>query len=130
MPQISKKANVTLWTMQSLLALLFLFAGGMKLVMPLAATQGPIELPGLFVRFIGVIEVAGGLGLILPGLLKIRPNLTPLAAVGLVAVMTGATVLSAVYIGLSSAIVPFVVGVLALVIFYGRGGAHLSLAGA
>lgn len=128
MPRISTKANVTLWTLQAILALLFLFAGGSKLVLPLAALQGPIALPGVFLRFIGVCEVAGALGLILPGLFKIRPILTPLAACGLVAIMTGATTLTAANIGLAPAAIPFIVGALALVILFGRGGRHVVLA--
>src|ERR671926_387714 len=74
-----------LWIIQVLLALLFLFTGGMKLVIPpdvLASMGSPnqIPLPGWFVRFIGVCEVLGALGLLLPGLLRIKPSLTPLAA--------------------------------------------------
>ena len=66
-----------LWIIQVLLALLFLFAGGMKLVIPpdvLASMGSPnqIALPGWFVRFIGVAEVLGALGLLLPGLLRIK----------------------------------------------------------
>ena len=88
------KANVLLWIVQGLLAVLFLFAGGMKLVLPLDALTGPIPLPGLFMRFLGVVEVLGAVGLILPGLLRIRPSLTPLAAAGLVIIMIGATVIT------------------------------------
>src|SRR5262249_51081619 len=58
--------NYALWIVQALLALLFLFAGGMKLVLPLEALTGSIPMPGAFLRFIGVCEVLGGLGLILP----------------------------------------------------------------
>jgi hypothetical protein len=73
-----------LWIGQGLLAIIFLFSGGLKLVLPLEAMTGPIPLPGLFLRFIGVAEVLGAIGLILPGVLRIRPGLTPLAAAGLV----------------------------------------------
>ncbi len=71
----------TLWTIQILLALLFLFAGGSKFVMPAdQMTQGmPAALAsGPFIHFIGVCEVLGGLGLVLPGLLRIqaRPDTT------------------------------------------------------
>ena len=76
--------NVVLWIIQVLLALLFLFAGGMKLILPIEEMTKQMPMPGLFLRFIGVCEVLGALGLILPGLLRIRPGLTPLAAAGLV----------------------------------------------
>ena len=112
--------NTALWIVQGLLAALFLFAGVMKLVMPLEQMQGPVPLPGLFLRFIGVVETLGALGLILPGLLRIRPGLTPLAAAGLVIIMIGATV-----IGLKSgegamALIPLVVGLLAAFVAYVR----------
>jgi hypothetical protein len=82
--------NYALWIVQGLLALIFLFAGGVKLVMPLAALTEQTPLPGLLVRFIGVAELLGAIGLILPGLLRIRPGLTPLAAMGLVSIMNSA----------------------------------------
>jgi hypothetical protein len=109
-----------LWIVQGLLALLFLFAGGMKLVLPLEALKGPVVLPGPFVRFIGVAEVLGALGLILPGLLRMRPGLTPLAAAGLVLIMIGATVVTVAGGQLVSALIPVVVGLLAAFVTYGR----------
>jgi hypothetical protein len=114
--------NTVLWVCQGLLAALFLFAGGMKLVMPLEAMAGPVALPGLFMRGLGVVEVLGAVGLILPGLLRIRPGLTPLAAAGLVIIMMGATVISAFGMGAASAIVPLIVGMVAAAIAYGRRG--------
>lgn len=119
-PTQTRTRNVLLWTVQVLLALLFLFAGGMKLVMPISAMQGPIVLPGAFLRFIGVVEVLGALGLILPGLFHIHKYLTPLAALGLVIVMTGATILSVIGMGVLAALFPFVVGLLALTVAHGR----------
>jgi len=109
-----------LWIVQGLLALVFLFAGGMKLVLPLEQLTGPVPLPGLFVRFLGVAEVLGALGLILPGLLGIRPGLTPLAAVGLVIIMIGATVVTLVSGVIPAALISLVVGLLAAVVAYGR----------
>src|SRR3954466_11177478 len=124
MPTITPKVtNRALWTAQTLLAALFLFAGVMKLVMPISAMQGPIALPGLFLRFIGVVEVLGALGLVLPGLFRMYQALTPLAACGLVGVMTGATVLTAMGMGVLPSLVPFVVGLVALSIVFGRGAA-------
>jgi hypothetical protein len=112
--------NKVLWVIQGLLSLVFLFAGATKLVLPIEAMQGPVALPGLFLRFIGVAEVSGGLGLILPGLLRIRPGLTPLAAAGLVIIMTGATVITLTGMGVVPALIPLTVGLLAGSIAYGR----------
>jgi hypothetical protein len=112
--------NAALWVVQGLLALLFLFAGGMKLVMPIEELTKQMPLPGWFVRFIAVAEVLGGLGLILPGLLRIRPGLTPLAAAGLVIIMIGATVVSVMTVGVAMALIPLVTGLLAAFVAYGR----------
>jgi hypothetical protein len=112
--------NGLLWIIQGLLALVFLFAGGMKLVLPLEALAGPIALPGLFMRWLGVAEVLGAIGLVLPGLLRIRPGLTPLAAAGLVIVMTGATVITVQGGDVGVALVPLIVGLLAGSVAYGR----------
>src|SRR5260370_2283560 len=80
-----------LWIVQGLLAALFLFAGGAKLALPLDQMAGPVALPGWFLRFLGVAEVLGALGLILPGLLPIRPGLTPLASAGLLILLIAPT---------------------------------------
>ena len=92
----------------------------MKLVLPLEQMQGPVELPGLFLRFIGVVETLGALGLVLPGLLRIRPGLTPLAAAGLVIIMIGATVIGLMSGEGAMALIPLVVGLLAAFVAYGR----------
>jgi uncharacterized membrane protein YphA (DoxX/SURF4 family) len=112
--------NVALWIVQALLALLFLFAGGMKLVLPIEEMTKQIPMPGLFLRFIGVCEVLGAIGLILPGLLCIRPKLTPLAAAGLVIIMIGATVVTLMTAGVAMAVLPLVVGLLCAFVAYGR----------
>jgi uncharacterized membrane protein YphA (DoxX/SURF4 family) len=90
----TRGTNYALWTIQTLLAALFLFAGGMKLVLPIEAMTKEMVLPGWFLRFIGIAEVLGALGLILPWLLGIKRVLTPLAAFGLVLIMIGATVIT------------------------------------
>jgi len=112
--------NVALWIVQGLLAALFLFAGGAKLVMSLDQMAGPVALPGWFLRFIGVAEVLGALGLTLPGLLRIRPGLTPLAAAGLVIIMIGAIVLTLVGGMVAVALINAVVALLAAFVAYGR----------
>jgi len=115
--------NRVLWIVQGLLALVFLFAGGVKLAMPLEELVAQSGLPGGLIRFIAVAEVLGAFGLILPGSLRIRPGLTPVAAAGLVIIMIGATVLTAAGLGggtLEAALFPFTVGLLAAFVGYGR----------
>ena len=103
-----------LWTLQVLLALLFLFAGSMKLLTPIEVmkAQMSLPLPDWFISFTGIAECAGALGLILPGLLRIKRGLTPLAACGLVLVMIGATTLTLLTSGVLPAIFPALVGLL------------------
>ncbi len=112
--------NTVLWIVQGLLVLVFLLSGGMKLVLPLQTLTAQMPLPGWFVRSLGVAEALGALGLILPGLLRIRPWLTPLAAAGLVIVMIGATVFTLAIGGGATALIPAVVGLLAAFVAYGR----------
>src|SRR3989441_5716373 len=81
--------NGALWIVQGLLAALFLFAGGAKLVLSLDQMAGPVALPGWFLRFLGVAEVLGALGPVLPGLLRIRAGLPSLAAAGGGGIMIG-----------------------------------------
>jgi len=115
--------NSALWIVQGLLAALFLFAGGTKLVLSLEtlnSMSNQTPLPGLFLRFIGVAEVLGAIGLILPGLLRVRPALTPLAAAGLVIIMIGATALTLVGGEVAPALISLVVGLLSAFVAYGR----------
>src|SRR5262249_24109758 len=116
--ELWRLVTYVLWIVQALLALVFLFAGGFKLVMPLDVlyAQMPLPLPGVFVRFVGGCEV---LGLTLPGLTRIRPQLTPLAARGLVLIMVGAVMFTPPE-DPSLAVLPIVVGLLAAFVAYGR----------
>ena len=109
-----------LWIVQVLLALMFLFAGATKLVLPIEELTAQMPMPELLMRFLGVVEVLGGLGLILPGLLRIRPGLTPLAAVGLVIIMIGATVVMWAGGMVAVALMNVVVALLAAFVAYGR----------
>ena len=90
-PQRSKALHITLWVAQVALALMFLMAGFMKLAQPIEELAKSLpwasQVPEAFVRFIGLSELLGGLGLILPAALRIKPVLTPWAAVGLAVVM-------------------------------------------
>ena len=112
--------NVALWIVQGLLAAVFLLAGGAKLVLPLDQMTGPVALPGWFLRFIGLAEVLGALGLVLPGLLRIRTGLTSLAAAGLVIIMIGATVIMWSSGMVAVALMNLVVMLLAAFVAYGR----------
>jgi hypothetical protein len=118
----SRKLSATLWTFQSLLAVIFLFAGGMKLLAPADVMEAQSPLPLFLVRFIGTCEVAGALGMLLPGLLGIRPSLTPLAAAGLVVLMIGATLLTPILISPDPImmLIPATVGAMAAFVAYAR----------
>ena len=114
--------NRLLWTLQVLLAALFVFAGVVKLMMPAdqLTAQGPAWLSAGLLRFVSVMEILGAIGLVLPGLVGIRRELTPLAAAGLVVIMIGAVVTTVMTMPLVMAILPFVTGVLALIVAIGR----------
>ncbi|MEP6947418.1 MAG: DoxX family protein [Acidobacteriota bacterium] len=119
--------NIALWIVQILLALTFLFAGTAKFLMPadeMAANMPPYLSIG-FIYFIGVCEILGGLGLVLPWALKIKPGLTPLAAALLFVIMIGAVVISAAG-GIAFAIFPAVVGLLCAFVAWGRKGGSRS----
>jgi len=122
----SKKTNALLWTIQTLLAALFLFAGIMKFILPAAQLTAQSPFSAEFIRFIGVAEIAGALGLLLPGITRIQARLTPLAAAGLFIIMIGATVLT-ISAG-PAALFPAVTGVLCAVVAYGRRDAVLHAA--
>ena len=92
--------NIGLWTAQGLLALVYLAAGGMKLLQPIetlaaAGMAYVTTMPELFIRFVGVMEILGAIGVVLPALTRIRPMLTPAAAVGLSLVQVAAIILHA-----------------------------------
>ena len=117
--------NIVLWIIQILLALLFLVAGVPKLIFSVDelmrnAPPNAIRFPDLFMKFIGLVEVLGALGLVLPGLLRTRQELTPLAALGLLVVMIGAIVTTIMSGGVAEAIVPLVVALLLAFVAYGR----------
>ena len=114
--------NILLWIFQGLLALLFIFSGSMKFVMSVQEmnSQAPVVLPGLFFHFIGVCEILGGFGLILPSLLRIKPSLTPTAAAGLAIITAGATVITLMGPMKGMVLLPLITCVLCIFVAYGR----------
>lgn len=122
----AKNVNRALWTVQILVALLFLFAGATKFMLPAAKLQeGPAVFPLAFIYFIGFCECLGAVGLVLPGLFRIRPILTPLAAVGLTIIMIGATTVSIIGMGIAAGTFPAIVGGLTAWIAYSRSRVRL-----
>ena len=109
-----------LWVLQILLAALFLFAGGAKLMMPAAELTAQSSMPAWFLRFIGVCEIVGAVGLILPWALSMRPTLTPLAAVCLAIIMAGAVITAALEVSLLASVFPLVTGLLLVIVALGR----------
>jgi hypothetical protein len=82
--------------------------------------QAPVVLPGIFLHFIGVCEILGGFGMILPSLLRIKPGLTPLAAAGLAIITIGATVITLMGPMKGLALLPCVTALLCILVAYGR----------
>ena len=93
--QRSKALHIALWVAQVLLAAMFLMSGFMKLAQPIDQLSQMLpwasQVPEALVRFIGLSEVLGGVGLILPSLLRIKPQLTAWAAIGIAVIMLFAT---------------------------------------
>ncbi|MCC6991594.1 MAG: DoxX family protein [Acidobacteria bacterium] len=113
--------NVVLWILQALLALVFLAHGLMMLMPPPeVAAQMNEMLPRWFSLFLGVAEVAAGIGLVVPGVTRIKPVLVPAAALGVVIVMIGATILHVVRNEMSPAAITTVLLVMAIVVAHGR----------
>lgn len=111
-----------LWVVQVLVALFFgLASAAPKLFLPAEMLPPlPIPLAPAFILFIGLAEMAGALGLILPGLTGIRPSLTPLAAIGLVLVTIGATVYQLLAGEPGNAVFAAVLGLITAFVGYGR----------
>jgi uncharacterized membrane protein len=133
--QTSGKGSSALWrkpimtrvlrVVQGFLAVFFLYGGAIKLVPPdalpgaalTAALLSPLPKP--FVSFIGITEILGGLGLILPTYLRILPILTPLAAIGLIIEMIGAMIFVILFYGVAPAAFSVVTGLLLVFVCYG-----------
>lgn len=87
----NKAMNIALWVVQVLLGLIFLMAGATKSFQPIEVMAESLpwvtSVPVGLVRFIGISELLGGIGLLLPSMLRIKPHLTVWAAIGLTIVM-------------------------------------------
>lgn len=105
---------------QGVLAAVFLFAGTSKLLMTPEQMQPPLGMPVAFLRFIGVAEIVGALGLVLPGIFRMARWLTSLAAAGLGLIMTGAVTVTWISGAFGPAVPPFVLGGLALTVAVAR----------
>ncbi|HEY1706003.1 MAG TPA: DoxX family protein [Trebonia sp.] len=117
--------NIALWIVAGLLAAMFLLAGGMKVVSPKEKLETTMmewakTWSGPQLKALGVVEVLGALGLILPRALNIAPVLTPLAAVGLAITMAGATVVHYRMKDYKGIGMPGVLLILAIVVAAGR----------
>lgn len=119
--------NIALWIVQVLLGIAFIMSGGMKLAVPVeelakqggAGAEWMLQMAWL-VKFIGISEVAGGLGVILPAATHIKPMLTPLAAVGLVVIMVLATGFHAMRGEFSHIPPTLILGAIAAFVAWGR----------
>lgn len=114
----SKGLNIALWVGQLLLFAVFATTGLMKLVMSAEKLAG--MMPVGLARFIGTAELAGALGVLLPALTRIKPALTPLAALGLVVVMVLAAGFHLSRGETAAALVPVVLGAVAAFVAWGR----------
>lgn len=121
--------NIVLWILQALLAAVFFGAGLTKiakpkeeLVAPMGEWVNSFPAPGL--NFLGLVEVLGAVGLIVPPLVGVAPVLSPLAAVGIVAIMVGAIVAHARDSAGAKIAMNIVLGVLAAVVAWGRFGPY------
>src|SRR5438128_166430 len=122
--QQGKALPIALWVAQILLALAFGMAGWMKVSTPLAELLKNMPdmagMPGGLIRFIGISELAGALGLLLPALTRIAPWLTPLAGVGLATIMVLATVFNLSHGEFPAIGVTLTLGALAVFVAWGR----------
>jgi uncharacterized membrane protein YphA (DoxX/SURF4 family) len=116
--------NIATWVAQVILALLFGMAGVLKTFTPMAelATKIPwtAEVPAMLVRFIGISELMGAIGILLPAALRIRPRLTPLAAAGLALVMALAILFHLARGEAQVIAVPLVLGALSAFVAWSR----------
>ncbi len=120
----NKALNIGLWIAQGLLAIMFIMAGVMKVTQPIEelavslpwVTSSPVSL----IRFIGISELLGGLGLLIPGIFRFKPFLTIWAALGLAIIMVLAAIFHASKGEYSAIITNILIMGIALFIAWGR----------
>jgi uncharacterized membrane protein YphA (DoxX/SURF4 family) len=120
----SKALNVILWIAQVILAGMFIMAGFMKTTMPIEQLSASLpwtkDVPVWVVRFIGTSEFLGALGLILPSLLRIKSILTPVAAMGIIAIMVMAAIFHVTRTEFSGVVFTVILASVAAFIGWGR----------
>jgi putative oxidoreductase len=116
--------NLILWVGQVLLAVLFVMTGAGKVFTSTETMAQTLNLSTALVRFIGVCELLGAIGLILPAAARIQPRLTVWAAIGLSTVMVLATAFHISRAEYSTAAGPVVILAIAAFVAYGRGVRH------
>jgi putative oxidoreductase len=116
--------RVALWIVQVLLAAAFFVVGFAKAVQPIDELAQQMAwvtaVPSGLVRFIGVMEIAGAVGLVLPAATRIAPLLTPIAALGLLLVMVLAAGFHLLRGEIAALPLNFVLGALAAFVMWGR----------
>ena len=120
----NKTLNIALWVAQVLLAAMFLMAGIMKATQPIEELSQSMTWVNDFsagmVRFIGISELLGGIGLLLPALLRIKPIFTPLAALGLFIIMVLAFIYHISNAEYQALGINLILGAIAVFIAWGR----------
>jgi putative oxidoreductase len=121
-PAPSKGLHIALWVVQVLLFAAFVVSGGMKLFNPAMAEMARTQsgMPYGLTYFIGVTELLGGLGMILPAATRILPRLTGFAAVGLLVVMILAVGFHVMKNDVIHAPPALVLGIMAAFVAWGR----------
>ena len=120
----SKGLNIMLWVFQVLIAIFFLMGGVYNLSQPidvLAAKMSYVNhFPIWAVKLIAISEILGGIGVILPSMIRIKPMLTPLAAFGLTLVMVFATIYHVTHGEAYESPMTIILGAITIVIAWGR----------
>ena len=119
--------NVLLWTLQALLAAAFAGAGTLKLIRPRTELVDKLggwveDFPAPLLKPLGAVELLAAVGLVVPPLVDVWPELAAIAAAGLVIIMLGAIATHARRSEYSNVAVNVVLAVVAIVVAWGRFG--------